>query len=180
MKRACNLIWAFNAEWDDSSRPPEVKDEGCDAQHRKAGARLAARNGGESKQGMLPFNSINSPIRVLLFKKKEANCSISLGYLHVFLSQAPASTLSPSLICHLGLQRLFWRKLLTDLPSVNGVCASAFYSCCHFWCDTGTGKGRHYKLRFWSMRRQRTDTFGVSTIKTESHTLRPILGWTLL
>lgn len=50
---------------------PEVKDEGCDAQHRKAGARLAARNGGESKQGMLPFNSINSPIRVLLFKKKK-------------------------------------------------------------------------------------------------------------
>lgn len=37
---------------------PEVRDEGCDAQHREAGARLAARNGGESKQGMLPFNSM--------------------------------------------------------------------------------------------------------------------------
>lgn len=63
---------------------PEVRDEGCDAQHRRAGARLAARNGGESKQGMLPFNSISSLIRVLLLKKKEANCSISLGYFACF------------------------------------------------------------------------------------------------
>lgn len=50
---------------------PEVRDEGCDAQHRRAGTRLAARNGGESKQGMLPFNSISSLIRVLLLKKKK-------------------------------------------------------------------------------------------------------------
>lgn len=49
---------------------PEVRDEGCDAQHRRAGTRLAARNGGESKQGMLPFNSISSLIRVLLLKKR--------------------------------------------------------------------------------------------------------------
>lgn len=37
--------------------PPEVRDEGGDVQHRKAGARVAARNGGENKQGTLPFNS---------------------------------------------------------------------------------------------------------------------------
>lgn len=43
----------------DSLLSLKVRDKACNTQHKKAGARLAARNGGESKPGTLPFNSIS-------------------------------------------------------------------------------------------------------------------------